>query len=119
MKKDQFPRMSTPSRKAENLNLPLEEKKRRIIQDIRTLLNDYPTLHPLADDVFVSSTLTLLKRIHLELMQIDGSVKRREAKIRERLEKNKKMASAPLRALKKSPPKKDPRQEELEISLDL
>lgn len=94
-----------------------EEKKRKLINDIRCLLNDYPTLHPLADDFFHSSTLTLLKKIHLDLLRLDGSKSQKEIKLRERLEKGKKMSTAPLRALKKSPPRKNQNQEELEICL--
>lgn len=94
-----------------------EDKKRNLINDIRSLLNDYPTLHPLADDFFHNSTLTLLKKIHNDLLKLDGAQQQREKKLRERLERGKKMATAPLRALKKSAPQKIQNQEEFEISL--
>jgi hypothetical protein len=94
-----------------------EEKKRKLINDIRCLLNDYPMLHPLADDFFHSSTLTLLKKIHLDLLKLDGSKPQKEMRLREKLEKGKKMSTAPLRALKKSAPRKIQNQEEFEICL--
>jgi hypothetical protein len=54
----------------------IDEKKRKVIKQIRTLLNDYPTLHPLQDDFFQHTTLTLLNRLHLNLRVLDGMMKK-------------------------------------------
>jgi hypothetical protein len=107
-------KITRDSKKSQPKNT-LEEQKRKLINAIRTLLNDYPGLHPLANDFFYQSTLTILKRVHLELLRLDGSQMEKEKKIRERLEKGKKIASAPLRALKKSQPRKIQGQEEFEL----
>ena len=96
----------------------LEQKKKKVIQDIRCLLNDFPGLHPLASNFFQISTLTVLKRIHLDLLKLDGNAKQREQKLREKLEKVEKITSAPIRAIKKYKPKKVQGQTELEIIMD-
>lgn len=51
---------------------PLDVKKKKIIQQIRTLLNDYPGVHPMAHKVLVSANYRVLYDLHLNLMGLDG-----------------------------------------------
>jgi hypothetical protein len=51
---------------------PLDTKKKKVIQNIRRLLNDHPQLHPLAHKVLLSATYTVLKRLHRDILRIDG-----------------------------------------------
>jgi len=51
---------------------PLDIKKKKVIQNIRTLLNDHPDLHPLAHNVLLSATYTVLSRLHKDMLEIDG-----------------------------------------------
>jgi hypothetical protein len=60
---------------------PLDIKKKKIIQQIRTLLNDYPSVHPLAHKVLISANYRVLYDLHLNLMGLDGFAhKRKERK---------------------------------------
>jgi hypothetical protein len=56
---------------------PLDIKKKKIIQKIRTLLNDYPSLHPLAHKVFISANYRVLYDLHLNLLTVDGLAHKR------------------------------------------
>ncbi len=51
---------------------PLDAKKKKTIQNIRTILNDHPDLHPLAHNVLLSATYTVLQRLHKDMLEIDG-----------------------------------------------
>lgn len=51
---------------------PLDIKKKKIIQNIRTLLNDYPSTHPLANDLFINASYRVLYDLHLNMLAIDG-----------------------------------------------
>jgi hypothetical protein len=51
---------------------PLDVKKKKVIQQIRTLLNDYPEVHPLDHKVLICATYTVLKDLHLNLMELDN-----------------------------------------------
>lgn len=50
----------------------LDIKKKKIIQQIRTMLNDYPGSHPLAHKVLISANYRVLYDLHLNLMGLDG-----------------------------------------------
>jgi hypothetical protein len=61
---------------------PLDIKKKKIIQQIRTLLNDYPSVHPLAHKVLISANYRVLYDLHLNLLGLDGFAhKNREQKV--------------------------------------
>lgn len=100
----------------------LETDKKKVISQIRSLLNDFPQMHPLANQFFLQSTFSLLKHVLLDLRSLDNKLKEEKGAMKQKayeatLRRGIKIASAPLRALKKPYPIKLPSQPELEISM--
>jgi hypothetical protein len=77
---------------------PLDIKKKKTIQKIRTLINDHPELHPLAHKVLLSATYTVLSRLHKDILEMDGpshkvSKDQRMEKIAEAIERAKRFTA--------------------------
>jgi hypothetical protein len=85
---------------------PLDIKKKKIIQQIRTLLNDYPSVHPLAHKVLISANYRVLYDLHLNLMGLDGIHQNRQSPEK----------AASLNALVRKPQDANDQEIEVEIS---
>jgi hypothetical protein len=70
-KSSNLSKISDPSSPSSPLST-LDIKKKKIIQQIRTLLNDYPSVHPLAHKVLISANYRVLYDLHLNLLGLDG-----------------------------------------------
>jgi hypothetical protein len=80
---------------------PLEAKKKKLIQSIRTLLNDYPDMQRMAQDLYTTATFSVLRDFHLNLMGRDNpSSLKRTNQQQEEKEKEEHTLAALQRALR-------------------
>jgi hypothetical protein len=106
-----------------NIN-SLEEEKKKLIKNIRGILNDYPALHPIADNFFKNSTLTILKGVWLQMLELDTASPTekkkpvQEKKIKESLQQGKKHSTLPSRVLAKHLKKSNPAKK-LNIAMEM